>query len=47
MSSSHEYFGGHLLGSDSSRQNVVAISSGEAEFYAIGFSAARVIFLKT
>jgi hypothetical protein len=46
VSSSHEYFGGHLLGSDSSRQNVVAISSGEAEFYAIGFSAARVIFLK-
>ena len=40
MSSSMERFGAHLIDASCARQSVVALSSGEAEFYALTRSAA-------
>ena len=40
-SSSYVMLGGHLLASSATTQNVVATSSGEAEFYALTKSASR------
>ena len=35
--------GGHLLATSATTQNVVATSSGEAEFYALTVSASRAL----
>ena len=42
-SSSCVMLGGHLLASSATTQNVVATSSGEAEFYALTKSASRAL----
>ena len=45
-SSGDLFFGNHLLESYSSTQQVIALSSGEAEFYAIGKAAALGLMMK-
>ena len=42
-SSSYVMLGGHLLAASATTQNVVATSSCEAEFYALGKSASRAL----
>ena len=42
-SSSYVMLGGHLLAASATTQNVVATSSGEAEFYALTKSASRAL----
>ena len=42
-SSSYGMLGGHLLAASATTQNVVATSSGEAEFYALTKSASRAL----
>ena len=42
-SSSYVMLGGHLLAASATTQNVVATSSGEAEFYALNKSASRAL----
>ena len=42
-SSSYVMLGGHLIAASATTQNVVATSSGEAEFYALTKSASRAL----
>ena len=45
-SSVYGFFGGHLLETQVASQPVIALSSGEAEFYAIGRGAASAIMMR-
>merc|ERR1712194_82469 len=44
-SSTQSFVGRHLISTDSVKQQVIALSSGEAEFYAIRLGAAEGLFL--
>ena len=46
MSSYSERFGNHLIDSSCARQSVIALSSGEAEFYALTRGAASGMMSK-